>query len=109
MAADASLVAQVRRKLRVTWDDDETSARISEIAESAEQELRDLLGIPDGEAFDFSEPGAENALLLNRCWYEWEGALDEFRAAYSDAIGRCRERQMVRQYAEEEEQAGAAQ
>lgn len=108
MAADGELTAQVRRKLRVTWDDDETAARIDEIAASAEQELRDLLGVPEGEELDFSEPGAENALFLNLCWYEWEGARDEFRGAYAAAIGRCRERQIVRQYVEEEEQDGAA-
>ena len=43
-----SLNEQVRRKLRVTWeDDDDTNARIdNDIIPNAEQDLINLLGIP---------------------------------------------------------------
>lgn len=103
----ATLKDQVRRKLQVTWEKDEaTEARIDEIIANAEQDLRDLLGIPepeDGEdGYDFSKPGMENALMLNRCWYEWEGALDDFEKNYAMQIGRCRNKWMVKQYVEEQ-------
>lgn len=106
----ADLNEQVRRKLRVTWEDDEaTNSRIEDIIANAEQDMRNLLGIPepeDGEnAFDFGQAGMENMLFLNRCWYEWEGALDDFEKNYAMQIGRCRDMWMVRQYVEEQKAA----
>ena len=38
-----TLLGQVRRKLNVTWDDDETTARIDEIMESAVPDLKHRL------------------------------------------------------------------
>ena len=100
------------RKLQVTWDDEDTEARIGEIIANAEQDMRDLLGIPepnDGVApFDFSKAGMENMLFLNRCWYEREGCLDDFEKNYAMQIGRCRSKWMVRQYAEEQESSYGA-
>ena len=99
----ATLKDQVRRKLQVTWEKDEaTEARIDEIIANAEQDLRDLLGIPEGEPFDFSKPSTENILVLNHCWYEREGALDDFEKNYAMQIGRCRNKWMVKQYVEEQ-------
>ena len=102
--AERSLNEQVRRKLHVTWSDPGTDARIDEeIVPTAEQDLRDLLGIPEGEEFDFSAPGTENLLFLNHCWYQWEGVSDDFETLYAKQIGRCRSKRMVMQYAEEQE------
>ena len=101
-----SLNDQVKRKLRVTWDDDEaTEERIKEIIANAEQDMRNLLGIPDESNFDFSAAGMENSLFLNRCWYEWEGALDDFEKNYAMQLGRCRDMWMVKQYVEEQKAA----
>lgn len=101
--ATNSLKDQVRRKLRVTWSDEATDNRIDiDIIPNAEQDLINLLGIPDAD-FDFGEPGMENALFLNHCWYQWEGALDDFEKNYAAQIGRCREKWMVKQYVAEQE------
>lgn len=97
----SGLLEQVKGKLRITWEDAATDARIQNvIMPSAEADLRDLLGI-DVEGFDFGEPGQENILFLAHCYYEWNDALDEFEGNYGPQIARCRERWMVRQYAEE--------
>lgn len=79
------LLGQVRRKLNVTWDDDETTERINEIMESAIPTLKHKLGItvPD---FDFSVAGAENTLFLAYCLYEWNHALNEFEENYHQMI-----------------------
>ena len=90
----------VKRKLRVTYDDAETDARIrDEIIPSAIRDLTDLLGIDD-DSFDFAEPGTENMLFLAWCYYEWNNAIDDFEANYAGQIARCREKWMVRQYVE---------
>lgn len=100
--ASKHLKDQVRRKLRVTWSDAETDARIdTDIIPNAEQDMMSLLGIHE-ENYDFAEPGMENVLFLNHCWYQWEGALDEFEKNYAAQIGRCREKWMVKQHAEEQ-------
>ena len=97
------LKEQVRRKLRVTWSDEDTDDRIDlDIIPAAEQELTDLLGIHTKD-FDFGKPGTENMLFLNLCWYMWEGAADDFEKFYASQIARCREKWMVKQYVEEQE------
>ena len=103
--ADA-LYEQVRCKLRVTWEDEATAARIRGVIANAEHELRDMLGIPDEEEFDFAEAGTENSLLLDYCRYEWWDRSEEFEANYGPKVARCREKWMVRQY--EAEQAADA-
>ena len=42
-----TLLGQVRRKLNITWDDDDTTARIEEIIESAIPTMLHKLGIAD--------------------------------------------------------------
>ncbi|MBQ9785057.1 MAG: hypothetical protein IJW29_06440 [Clostridia bacterium] len=100
-----TLQKQVRRKLRVTWDNDtDTNARIDDdIIPNAEQDLMSLLGIPEDAKFDFATRGTENYLFLNHCWYQWEGVLDDFEKNYAAQIARCREKWMVKQYVAEQE------
>lgn len=94
------LFEQVKGKLCVTWDDARTDARIRNvIMPSAEQDLRDLLGIDDPE-FSFADAGTENILFLAHCYYEWSNAADEFEEHYSSMIARCRRKWMVKQYVE---------
>lgn len=109
MNAD-SLAEQVMRKLfPVTMQDgglDEPAVKRIEqdIIPSAKVEIAHLVGI-DAEKFDFSQPGAENALLLSWCFYEWHDALDDFEANYAAQIARCREKWAVRAHVEEKKAA----
>lgn len=89
-----TLFGQVRRKLNITWDDDETTARINEIMDSAVPDLIHRLGITDPD-FDFSVPGTENVLFLAYCLYEWNHALSDFYVNYEDMIAQVRAKHEV--------------
>lgn len=94
---NATLLAQVKRKLNITWDDDDTTARVNEIVESAIPDLIRLLGIADPD-FDFSVAGAENTLLLAYCLYEWNHALSDFDLNYERMIAQVRTKHEVEYY-----------
>lgn len=88
------LMNQVRRKLNITWDDDETTKRLFEIIGSAIPYLLHRLGIAD-PYFDFSRPGMENTLFLAYCLYEWNHAANEFADNYAEMIATVRARHEV--------------
>lgn len=103
---NAILMAQVKRKLNITWNDEDTTARLEEIINSAIPDLKHKLGIVDDE-FDFAEAGAENTLFLAYCLYEWNHALNEFDLNYERMIAQVRAEWEVKQYiAEGEANAG---
>ena len=89
-----ALFGQVKRKLNVTWDDDDTTARIEEIIDSAIPTLIHKLGIVDPD-FDFSIPGMENNLFKSYCLYEWNHCANEFDDNYANDIAQVRARHEV--------------
>ncbi len=93
---DATLLAQVKRKLNITWSDDDTDARVNDIITSAQPIMRHKLGISDAD-FDFGAAGAENALLLSYCLYEWNNAANEFDDNYANDILQTRAKYEVQQ------------
>ena len=96
------LFNQVKRKLNITWEDAETTARIRDIITSAIPDLIHRLGIAD-EEFDFSVPGIENTLFLSYCLYEWNHCLNEFEENYRRTIARVRAKYEVKQYVNSED------
>ena len=94
------LVAQVKRKLNITWNDEGTNARVQDIIQSAILDLSHKLGIADPD-FDFSEPGAENVLFLAYCLYEFNHTLNEFDDNYSNLIAQTQARYEVLHYQSE--------
>lgn len=99
-----TLLGQVRRKLNVTWDDDETTARIEEIIGSAIPDLKHKLGIVDPD-FDFSVEGSENILFLAYCLYEWNHALSDFDLNYERMIAQVRAQHEVANYLADSEES----
>lgn len=95
----AVLVDQVKGKLNITWDDEDTNARIDQIINSAIPDLIHRLGITDSN-FDFSLPGPENTLFLSYCLYEWNHTLNEFDENYSRMIAQVRAKHEVAFYQE---------
>lgn len=91
------LLGQVKRKLNVTWEDDDTTARINEIIESAIPDLIHKLGISDPD-FDFSVPGIENTLFLSYCLYEWNHVIEAFDLNYERTIAQARTKHEVDYY-----------
>ncbi len=92
-----TLLAQVKRKLNITWDDSDTTQRVNEIIASAIPDLIHRLGIPDAD-FDFSKAGAENTLFLAYCLYEWNHSINEFEDNYSKMIAQVRTKYEVEYY-----------
>lgn len=97
-----TLYEQVKGKLNITWEDEETAARVNKIINSAIPDLIHRLGITDSN-FDFAADGAENTLFLAYCLYEWNHALNEWEDNYSKMIAQVRARHEVAQYMEREE------
>ncbi|MDD6145912.1 MAG: hypothetical protein PUB43_02575 [Oscillospiraceae bacterium] len=97
------LFGQVKRKLNITWDDDETSSRITEIIESAIPDLIHRLGITDPD-FDFTAHGEELGLFKNYCLYEWNHSLNEFFDNYADSIAQIRAKNEVKHFEQEQVQ-----
>ena len=95
--SNPTLFGQVKRKLNITWDDDDTTARIEEIIDSAIPKMLRKLGIADPD-FDFSIAGEENALFLSYCLYEWNHCANEFDDNYSNDIAQCRQKHEVEYY-----------
>lgn len=83
------LLEQVKRKLNVTWDDDDTNSRIVEIIKNAIPSLKHKLGIFNKD-FDFSAEGIENTLFINYCLYEWNHCSNEFDDNYANDIAQTR-------------------
>lgn len=96
------LTRQVKRKLNITWDDDETDARVADIMESVTPYLRHKLGV--SAEFDFSAPGTERDLYLSCCLYEWNHIpRDEWEENYKHTIANVRDQYAVAQYLAEQE------
>ena len=82
------LIDQVKRKLDITWVDEDTNGRVADIMDSVAPVLRHKLGITDPE-FDFSKAGLENMLFLALCLYEWNHSANEFDVNYANEIAQC--------------------
>ena len=102
-----TLLGQVERKLNITWRDDETTARIEEIIESAIPTLIHKLGIADSD-FDFSQPGMENNLFRSYCLYEWNHCVNEFDDNYANEIAQVQAKHAVDQHLAESEESNNA-
>lgn len=85
MAARAEVMAAVRRKLNVTWNDETTSARLEDVVATVSPRLSPLLGYPSDHEFTSSDGGAWG-LFLDGCLYEFSDAWDDFTSNYADEI-----------------------
>ncbi len=97
-----TLFKQVRRKLNITWEDETTNARVTDIINAAIPILSHKLGITDPN-MDFSISGAENMLFLAYCLYEWNHSVAEFDMNYSNEIAQIRAKYAVAAYEAEVE------
>ncbi len=96
-----TLFAQVKRKLNITWSDEDTDSLVEDIINSATPIMVHKLGITD-ENFDFSKPGAENNLFRAYCLYEFNHCANEFDANYSNEIAQTRDKHILKQHTEAE-------
>lgn len=81
------LIEFARRICRITWNDDDTDARITSIVENAVTHLHHKFGMP-GEPSPgiFENPGTERMLFENYCLYCWNDIPEEFEVNYKRDI-----------------------
>ena len=75
-----------KRKCKVTWEDEDTEERITEIVENAGEALRHKLGMGDVTPDVFLKPGMTKTLFENYCMYDWNDMLDDFEENYRKEI-----------------------
>ena len=88
------LTEQVKRKLNITWNDEDTNARVQDIINSPMPYLTHKLGITD-ENFDFSVEGIENTLFKAWCLYEYNHCANEFEVNYASMIANAQAKHLV--------------
>lgn len=82
-AADVQKITdEVKSKLRITWDDEETKKELKRIVEDAEATLNFVLGAE----MNYSTPGLHRSLFVNYCMYDYNNCLPEFYTAYKQDI-----------------------
>lgn len=85
----------IKRKCKITWDDDDTDTRLEEIIENADESMRHMLGMKGASADAFLEPGKTRTLFENYCMYDWDNMLEEFEINYRREILAVRHRYEV--------------
>ena len=91
--ASAEVLAAVRRKLNITWTDDETEARVADVIGAVSPPLALRCGLPATHAFTTED--TEWALFLNACLYEFSDALDDFWANYAGDLAEAHLRNVL--------------
>ena len=81
MAVSAETLAAVRRKLNITWEDEGTYGRVTDVIASVSPTLALRCGLDQSHEFAEGEP--EWQLFLNACLYEFSDALDDFFVNYN--------------------------
>lgn len=89
----AERIAAVRRKLNITWDDEDTEARVDDVIASVSPTLALRCGLESAHEFNEGEP--EWFLFLNACLYEFSDALDDFWTNYAAELGEAHLRNVV--------------
>ena len=85
-----TLLKMIKLKCHITWNDENTNQRITEIAEESMVEIRKKLGIP-GETEDiFLKPGKVRELYKAYCMYAWNDMTDQFDTNYKHDILHAR-------------------
>jgi hypothetical protein len=74
------LMSEVKQKLYISWDEDDE--QIKNIILRAATYIQTKVS----ETLSFDQGTPEYDLLLERCRYDWNSALDEFERNYSSEI-----------------------
>lgn len=107
-----------RRKLNITWDDEDTDSRLENIITDAIPNVANMVGLKYdyekmeaidgcGRVFDFTLPSVERIVLLNFIAYEWNHQANLFRANYWEEIAACRQKHALEAVRGGEEAANA--
>lgn len=92
------LLQDLKDKLNITWDEEETNRKLESILENALAVMNYKLG---ADNIDYVAPGMEHNLLLNYCMYVWNNCENEFDNNYLNEIYQIRHKYEVLNYEEE--------
>ncbi|MBQ3199087.1 MAG: hypothetical protein IJB67_01785 [Firmicutes bacterium] len=91
---DEVLLADVKRRLNITWSDEHTDGRMRDIIADGMAYIDDILG----EAGDYHTPGRARSLLMDYARYARDEALDVFEANYRSGLLAARDQKEVARY-----------
>lgn len=95
MATEGQLFQEVKRHLRITWDEDDEE--IASIIARGRRRLKELAG----SALKFERESPERDLLLNYCRYAYNNALEYFEESFHREIVRLQLQEAVKDYAQQ--------
>jgi hypothetical protein len=76
------LLERLKERLKITWDDEDIL--LINILERAEKSLNALMGVE----LNYNIPGPAQELLLERCRYDYNNALEYFEQNFAREILR---------------------
>ena len=76
------LLERLKERLKITWDDEDIL--LINTLERAEKSLNALMGVE----LDYNTPGPAQELLLERCRYDYNNALEYFEQNFAREILR---------------------
>lgn len=94
------LLQELKDKLNITWDEEETDRKLERIINDSEHILNWKLGAK----IDYSIEGQEHNLFLNYCMYAYNNCTNEFDDNYFNEIMQIRQKYEVLNYEQENEQ-----
>lgn len=78
------LLVELKDKLQVSWDDKSTNESLIKMIKRGLKYFNGLCGTE----FTFTEDSTERELLLERCRYDWNNALDDFEKNFQSELSR---------------------
>lgn len=92
-----NLLEELKLKLSITWNDDDTNKRLISIIDDTELILNHKLGAK----IDYSKSGIEHNLFLNYCMYSFNNCTNDFDRNYKSEIYSIRRVYEVQYYKEQ--------
>lgn len=96
LTVDDKLLTDLKEKLQITWEDAETNRNLSLSIENGKRYFNELCETK----FTFEEASTERELLMERCRYDWNNAIDEFETNFKPVLGRLIMDVAIKQYEE---------
>ncbi|MFI3210908.1 MAG: hypothetical protein R3Y64_07655 [Peptostreptococcaceae bacterium] len=88
------LLEELKLKLNITWDDEDTYSKLNTIIIDS----IDILNYKLGSNIDFMQNGMEHSLFLNYCMYAFNNCEAEFDSNYKSEIMQLRRKYEVLGY-----------
>jgi len=84
MSLADDLLVEIKDRLQVTWEDDGTDRQLSRLITRGQAYMNEMCGT----TFAFENGSPERELMMERCRYDWNNALDEFEDNFKKELSR---------------------